>query len=153
MRWYVTITLLGTLRLPFNSQKLKALAFVMNIQIQIDEYSKQFDKLLYFSIELEIGKTLWYNYVLCGIQGIKEVLREDQLNFGLHIMISGNIPPGSGLSSSSALVSASVTAMAYASKLNLTKQKLADISSSCERYIGTQGGGMDQAIAFLANEG
>lgn len=30
---------------------------------------------------------------------------------------------------------------------------MADISARCERYIGTQGGGMDQAIAFLAVEG
>lgn len=35
----------------------------------------------------------------------------------------------------------------------LNKTKLADISAKCERYIGTQGGGMDQAIAFLAIEG
>lgn len=38
-------------------------------------------------------------------------------------------------------------------KLPLNKFKLADISAKCERYIGTQGGGMDQAIAFLATEG
>lgn len=35
----------------------------------------------------------------------------------------------------------------------MNKVKLADISAKCERYIGTQGGGMDQAIAFLAIEG
>lgn len=35
----------------------------------------------------------------------------------------------------------------------MNKTALADISAKCERYIGTQGGGMDQAIAFLAVEG
>lgn len=35
----------------------------------------------------------------------------------------------------------------------MNKKALADISAKCERYIGTQGGGMDQAIAFLAVEG
>lgn len=35
----------------------------------------------------------------------------------------------------------------------LNKTTLADISAKCERYIGTQGGGMDQAIAFLAVDG
>lgn len=38
-------------------------------------------------------------------------------------------------------------------KLPLKKFKLVEISTKCERYIGTQGGGMDQAIAFLATEG
>lgn len=33
------------------------------------------------------------------------------------------------------------------------KQNLASIAAKCERYIGTQGGGMDQAIAFLAKQG
>lgn len=31
--------------------------------------------------------------------------------------------------------------------------ELADICMRCEWYIGTQGGGMDQAICFLAKEG
>lgn len=37
--------------------------------------------------------------------------------------------------------------------MSLNKELLSNISADCERYIGTQGGGMDQAIAFLAVEG
>lgn len=35
----------------------------------------------------------------------------------------------------------------------MTKEELATISASAERYIGTMGGGMDQAIAFLGKAG
>lgn len=38
-------------------------------------------------------------------------------------------------------------------QLSLNKKELSNISADCERYIGTIGGGMDQAIAFLAQEG
>lgn len=37
--------------------------------------------------------------------------------------------------------------------MELNKNTLATVSANCERYIGTQGGGMDQAIAFLAQQG
>lgn len=69
------------------------------------------------------------------------------------VAVNGNIPPASGVSSSSALVSSAVLATAYVHHLTLDRKKLASISAACERYIGTQGGGMDQAIAYLAKEG
>lgn len=33
------------------------------------------------------------------------------------------------------------------------KVTLAETCAKCERYIGTEGGGMDQSISFLAEEG
>ncbi|XP_067646232.1 N-acetylgalactosamine kinase isoform X2 [Eurosta solidaginis] len=99
----------------------------------------------------------WYNYYLCGIKGIYEEMQQtSQLTFqpiGMAIALSGNIPPASGLSSSSALVSAAVLATACIHQLPLERKHLASISARCERYIGTQGGGMDQAIAYLAKAG
>ena len=33
------------------------------------------------------------------------------------------------------------------------QKELADMCAHCECYIGTEGGGMDQAISFMANKG
>jgi N-acetylgalactosamine kinase len=35
----------------------------------------------------------------------------------------------------------------------MTKLEIASLSATSERYIGTKGGGMDQAIAFLGTKG
>uniref|UniRef100_A0A182PWY1 Galactokinase n=1 Tax=Anopheles epiroticus TaxID=199890 RepID=A0A182PWY1_9DIPT len=101
-----------------------------------------------------VGGPHWYQYVLCGVKGILEnsTIQHDSPR-GMMILLSGNIPPASGLSSSSAIVSATVLATAYMHNATLNKQTLATISAECEKFIGTQGGGMDQAIAYLAQEG
>lgn len=107
-------------------------------------------------IELPEGRgPEWYNYFLCGVRGALEEIAATGGGKpkGLMVAVSGNIPPASGLSSSSALVSAACLATMHANGQELQKQLLATISASSERYIGTQGGGMDQAIAFLARQG
>lgn len=38
-------------------------------------------------------------------------------------------------------------------QLKMTKLEIASLSAKSERYIGTEGGGMDQAIAFLGTKG
>ncbi|XP_047985327.1 N-acetylgalactosamine kinase [Leguminivora glycinivorella] len=97
------------------------------------------------------GKPFWYNYVLCGIKGALEYL-ENKMENGLQLYIDGNIPPASGLSSSSALVSAACLSFLYAQNVSMSKTEIASLCAKSERYIGTQGGGMDQAIAFLAEK-
>ncbi|XP_037933603.1 N-acetylgalactosamine kinase-like [Teleopsis dalmanni] len=105
-------------------------------------------------IELpEAGGPEWFKYYLCGVKGIYENNNETLKPIGMKIALSGNIPPASGLSSSSALVSAAALATAHVHRLPLERKILASISAQCERYIGTQGGGMDQAIAYLAQAG
>lgn len=95
----------------------------------------------------------WYKYFLCGVKGALEVIPEECVPSGILAAVWGNIPPNSGLSSSSALVSAAVLLIVHASQHQLSKRELATISANAERYIGTQGGGMDQAIAFFGKAG
>lgn len=97
----------------------------------------------------------WHNYFLCGVKGILDYIHKmgDFPRRGFNVAVSGNIPPASGLSSSSALVCSSALATAFLFNLPLNKQLLATLSASSEHYIGTIGGGMDQAIAFLATKG
>lgn len=105
------------------------------------------------SFEINKDKLAWFNYVLCGVRGIKEEGGLSGPFIGLNLAVSGNIPHSSGLSSSSALVCASALSMSHAHGLSLSLENLAEICARCERHIGTQGGGMDQAISFLATKG
>jgi len=62
----------------------------------------------------------------------------------MKVLLDGNIPPSASLSSSSALVCCAALSTVVANNLTLpSKQELAEICTKCERYIGTEGGGMD----------
>ncbi|XP_054157904.1 N-acetylgalactosamine kinase-like [Oppia nitens] len=102
----------------------------------------------------------WYHYFQCGYRGVVDRFCNGQPPLGLNVAVHGTIPPGSGLSSSSAMVCASAfaTIMAFHQKTNLlsvpiNKLEITQLCIKSERYIGTDSGGMDQAIAILAQEG
>ncbi|XP_004835490.1 N-acetylgalactosamine kinase isoform X2 [Heterocephalus glaber] len=104
------------------------------------------------NIQIDKTKLLWHNYFLCGFKGIQE-------HFGLcdptgmNCLVDGTIPPSSGLSSSSALVCCAGLVTLTVLGMRLSKVELAEICAKSERYVGTEGGGMDQSISFLAEEG
>ncbi|PAA82101.1 hypothetical protein BOX15_Mlig018010g2, partial [Macrostomum lignano] len=100
----------------------------------------------------------WHQYVLCGFRGVQDYLLKGggfpQLD--INLMVTGDIPSSSGLSSSSALVvcSALVAMRAYTGSLSLLDRRgMASLCATAERYIGTEGGGMDQAISLCARPG
>ncbi|XP_074100737.1 N-acetylgalactosamine kinase [Cotesia typhae] len=97
----------------------------------------------------------WYKYFICGVVGTLEEIPEipEDKCQGINVAVWGNIPPASGLSSSSAVVSSAVLAMTHAFGYTMSKKDLALLSARAERHIGTEGGAMDQAIAFLAKQG
>ncbi|KFM60761.1 N-acetylgalactosamine kinase, partial [Stegodyphus mimosarum] len=102
-------------------------------------------------LNINTSSPRWYHYFICGFKGIAE--KYDISFKGLDIAVKGIIPPSSGLSSSSALVCASALAASFVNRIFPSKMEIASICAEAERYIGTQGGGMDQAIAFLAEPG
>nr|XP_046199526.1 N-acetylgalactosamine kinase isoform X1 [Oncorhynchus gorbuscha] len=103
-------------------------------------------------IEIDKDNPQWYYYFLCGVKGIQEHLGKVPLS-GMKCVVDGTIPASSGLSSSSALVCCAALLTMEVNHKSLNKVALAEISAKCEHYIGTEGGGMDQSISFLAEEG
>ena len=95
----------------------------------------------------------WHHYCLCGYKGVVETVCI-QNPVGIDILLEGNIPPSAGLSSSSALVCCAALVTLVANGVEMpSKKELAELCAHSERYIGTEGGGMDQAICFLAEQG
>jgi N-acetylgalactosamine kinase len=99
----------------------------------------------------------WGNYIKAGVQGIVT----DALNrgkalseiSGFSALIESDLPAAAGLSSSSALVVASALAELTVNRWSFDREELAEQMSAAERYVGTMGGGMDQAVILLAQAG
>ncbi len=94
----------------------------------------------------------WANYHRAAAQGLIEELGAGALRGG-DFLIAGDIPPGAGLSSSSALVVGSMLAMLAVNGRDMAAHLLADLAATAERYVGTHSGGMDQAVCLLAQPG
>ncbi|KAJ3031397.1 UNVERIFIED_CONTAM: hypothetical protein HDU68_004477 [Siphonaria sp. JEL0065] len=105
-------------------------------------------------IDIDASIHAWENYFKCGYKGIHEDLQTSdptQTQPHLNVMISGNVPAGAGLSSSSAFVCASAVAVAKSMNAKFDKQSLTQTAIRAERYAGVQTGGMDQSISIMAS--
>jgi galactokinase len=94
----------------------------------------------------------WGNYHKAAAQGLLSSLGPDLLHGG-DFLVEGDVPPGAGLSSSSALVVGSMLALLALNDHSLPPLQLAELAAAAERYVGTQSGGMDQAVCLLAQAG
>jgi len=98
----------------------------------------------------------WDNYAKAAFQKLNAELDVDQFP-GVDMLVSSTLPTAAGLSSSSALVVAS--ALVYLAVLDqvldedITRIELADMMAEAEHYVGTRGGGMDQACILNAQSG
>lgn len=87
----------------------------------------------------------WVNYVKAAGQALAEWRSPLR---GFDAAVASTIPAASGLSSSSALVVASALALLHVNGLRREARPLMELLARGERYVGVQGGGMDQAICL-----
>ncbi len=130
-------------------------------------------------IKIDPTHLVWTNYVLAGFKAFHPTGDGDgeqtaaggggaaqNEKRGLNVLVDGCVPAGAGLSSSSALVVASALTALFARSCGTGTGPVAvavavavgraEIASCCarsERFVGTEGGGMDQAISLLATSG
>ncbi|MBE7557463.1 galactokinase [bacterium] len=72
---------------------------------------------------------------------------------GADLTVGGNLPGNAGLSSSSALVVSAALALLHVNRIRFDRTRWAERLAEAEHYVGTRGGGMDQAIALLGQPG
>jgi len=101
----------------------------------------------------------WGNYPKAAAQGLLDRFRAEGVSAafgglrGLNAVIHGDIPPAAGLSSSSAMVVLGALMLLAANNRSLPGPELATLLARAEHYVGTQGGGMDQAASLLCRSG
>lgn len=122
--------------------------------IQLSNYEEYYPDYCVKISEISIDKSQpkWFDYFLSGFKGILDKFNLDK-PVGMNICLLGQVPKSAGLSSSSALVVCAGLATVYANKLEINKTDLAETCAVAEQYVGTIGGGMDQAISCLAQSG
>ena len=90
----------------------------------------------------------WSDYVV-GVA--LRLIREGHELRGARLMISSNVPIGSGLSSSAALEVATAYALATTSDLKIERVELAKLCRRAENeFVGARVGIMDQFVSFFA---
>lgn len=111
---------------------------------------KEFDE---FSLESEIPKSehKWANYV----RGVVKFVQQKYPDFkqGANLVISGNVPLSSGLSSSAALEVSVGKFCQQLGNLPLTHTEIALIGQQAEnQFVGANCGNMDQLISALGQQ-
>jgi galactokinase len=92
----------------------------------------------------------WGNYLQAAAQAV--VRRYGDLR-GVDAIIASDLPIAAGLSSSAALVVAVAVTLLAANGTSFDLHELMELLAAGERYVGTAGGGMDQAISLGARAG
>ena len=94
----------------------------------------------------------WSMYILAAYYRLQLHFRDVQIK-GIDCLFSGNIPVGSGLSSSSALQVAFSQALLTLNNIKVSKNLLIEMIGECELFVGFHGGKADPAAIITAEKG
>ena len=128
----------------------------MLIQLRPDRkvkfYSLDYDQMLEYSLDdLKYDEeNIWANYLLGVIDEIQKLGEKLQ---GFNLMFTGNVPQGSGLSSSAALEVVTALAITDLHKIKIDGVEMALLAQRAENdFVGVQCGIMDQYISRLGQK-
>lgn len=92
----------------------------------------------------------WGNYAKAAAQML---VARAGIARGADLLVEGDVPLAAGLSSSSALLVACTLALLAVNEAEIERTELMELCAQAERYVGTQSGGMDQAICLGGRAG
>jgi galactokinase len=128
----------------------------MLIQLRPDRkvkfYSLDYDQMVEYDLDnfKYDEENIWANYILGVIDEIQKLGEKLQ---GFNLMFTGNVPQGSGLSSSAALEVVTALAISDLHKIKMDGVEMALLAQRAENnFVGVQCGIMDQYISRLGKK-
>jgi galactokinase len=94
----------------------------------------------------------WSQYVMAAVVRLGKEFTDRRL-LGMDLVVSGNVPPAAGLSSSSSLVVGAAEALIAVNGLHTSPDQFVDLCGEAEWFVGTRGGSADAAAVKLGKMG
>ncbi|MCM8817872.1 MAG: hypothetical protein NC915_00060 [Candidatus Omnitrophica bacterium] len=104
-----------------------------------------------FIRKVKIVQGDWSNYIKAGVLYLQNKFPKMNIS-GVNLFFYGEIPTGAGLSSSSAIVVATMSAIINLYNLPIKKEELPEMCGEAEWFVGTRGGSGDHASMILGRE-
>jgi len=101
---------------------------------------------------LEAWQGDWSNYAKAAVLRLQHACPDHRLG-GMDCVVTGNIPMGAGLSSSSAVVVAVAEAAVALNGLDVTTRQFVDLCGEGEWFVGSRGGSADHAAIRSGERG
>ncbi|TXT61643.1 MAG: putative Galactokinase [Promethearchaeota archaeon] len=120
-------------------------------QINFSESWDHFLKSTDLQTKLRSPKGSWINYFKAAMYRLMFEFIPKHIK-GCNFSVRGNIPIAAGLSSSSALLVAIFKALLEFNNISFSKQKVLELSSEAEWFVGTRGGASDHAAILFGRK-